>query len=185
MFTPTPALARRALLLPALATGLLAGCAPALDWRLSRPEGAGMELLFPCKPNSHARPALLAGQPVRMTLYACTAAGHTYALGFADMGDPAQVAPALEGLRAAAAANLDGREVDEQPLSVPGMTPQPGARRIRVAGTLPDGQATQQEAAIFARGTMVYQASRVGPLPAAGAADGEAAETFFSSLKLL
>lgn len=186
MFPDCPSIARRLGPAVLLAAGLLSGCAPALDWRQVRPDGAGLEALFPCKPDSHARQAALAGRSVHMTLHACTAGGHTYALGFADVADPAQVPAALDALRAAAAANLGGREVAQATLSVPGMTPQPGARRIRVAGQLPDGQAMVQECAFFARGTVVYQASRIGPPPPPGQdEDGEAAATFFSSLRLL
>ena len=186
MFPDCPFLARWLGSATLLAASLLSGCAPALDWRQVRPDGAGLEALFPCKPDSHARQATLAGHSVRMTLHACTAGGHTYALGFADVVDPAQVPAALDALRAAATANLGGREVADAALSVPGMTPQPGARRIRVAGQLPDGQAMAQDAAIFARGTVVYQASRIGPPPTSRQQeDEEAAATFFSSLRLL
>ena len=68
----------------------IAACAPALDWRLVRPEDGAIEALFPCKPGSHVRTVTLAGAQVRMSMYACTAAGHTYALTFADLGDPAE-----------------------------------------------------------------------------------------------
>ena len=73
-------------------------CAPALDWREVRPAGSGITLLFPCKPDSHARQVQLGPHSVRLELHACTAAGTTWALAFADMGDPARVGPALAGV---------------------------------------------------------------------------------------
>ena len=84
----------------------LAACTPALDWRESRPTGSGMVVLFPCKPDSHARQVQLGPDAVRLELHACTAAGATWALAFADMGDPARVGPALVELRTSAAKNL-------------------------------------------------------------------------------
>ncbi len=179
---PTPVL-RRALGLVALLATL--ACTPALDWRQVRPDAAGIEALFPCKPDSHARQVPLAEQSVRMTMYACTAQGHTYALTHADLGDPARVRPALGALRAAAAANLQGTETLDRDLNVPGMTPHPEARRLDVSGRLPDGTPVKQQMVILARGTVVYQLSRVGPPATQGAdADTEAAETFLGSIRL-
>lgn len=168
----------------ALLPALLA-CTPALDWRQVRPDAAGIEVLFPCKPDSHARQVSLAGQGVRMTMYACTAQGHTYALTHADLGDPARVRPALSALRAAASANLQGTETLDRELNVPGMTPYAEARRLDVTGRLPDGTPAVQQMAVLARGTMVYQLSRVGPPAGRDTnADQEAAESFLGSIRL-
>lgn len=178
---PTP-LRRAAGLAPLLA---LLACTPALDWRQVRPDAAGIEVLFPCKPDSHARQVMLAEQSVRMTMYACTAQGHTYALTHADLGDPGRVRPALVALRAAAVANLQGTETFERELNVAGMTPHPEARQLEVTGRLPDGTPVVQQLVVLARGTMVYQLSRVGPPVGGGAdADKEAAESFLGSIRL-
>ncbi len=158
----------------------LAACAPALDWRLVRPEDGAVEALFPCKPRSHARSVMLAGSPVRMLMYACSAADHTYALAFADLGDPSRVTRALEQMRKAASANVAGTEASATALAISGMTPNPAAQRVEVKGQLPDGRPVRQEAGFFARATRVYQASIVGPAP-----DREAADSFFAGLKLL
>lgn len=175
-----------------LAGAALAGvaCSPALDWREARPEGAGVQLLFPCQPKSVAREVALAGARVRMTLSACEAAGHTWALAHADLADPARVGPALAELRAAARAKLPvpaGAPASQprgqpfvQPLVVPGATPNPGAARERLQGRLPDGREVTEHLAVFARGTVVYQAVALGArLPQ------EAADTFIESLKVL
>jgi hypothetical protein len=158
----------------------VAACTPTLDWRELRPEGSGAQLLFPCKPSSHARTLELAGARASLTLHACKAGGATYALAVADVGDLARVAPALMQLREAAQRNLGGAAQTLAPPRVPGMTPQAQAQRLLVQGRLPDGSAAQEQLAVFARGTRVYQASVLG-----AALDPEGVETFLESIRLL
>ena len=163
----------------ALAATALAGCTPALDWRQVRPEDGAVEAMFPCKPLTHARTVPLAGRPTRMMLHACTTAGLTFALTFAELKDPARIAPALGELRAAAAANLDGTEVVLGPMQAPGMTPNPQALRLSIQGRRPDGSPLAQQVALFTKGTVIYQASVIGArLPQ------EAVDTFFAGLRL-
>jgi hypothetical protein len=164
--------------LAAAALLALGACSPTLDWRQVRPEGSPLQALFPCKPKTHARTVALAGAQVRMSLYACSTGGHTYALSLADMGDPAQVTPALRALREATARNLEAQVPELLSLQVPGMTPNAEATRVRVAGRLPDGQAVVQEAGYFAHGTTVYQVNVVGPQP-----PDEAVRSFFGGLQ--
>jgi len=114
-----------------------------------------------------------------MGLHACDAADVTYALGHADVGDPARVGPALQALRAAAVGNLGGQVATDRPLQVEGMTPQPHARLVEVRGQLPDGRPVQERVAVFSKGTRVFQVTMVGP-----ALDAEASETFFSGIRL-
>jgi hypothetical protein len=163
----------------AATTLVLAACSPALDWRQVRPDDAGVEAMFPCKPLSHARTVPLAGQPTRMLLYACTTGSMTFALTAAQLEDPARVTPALLELRAAAAANLDGAEVVLGPMQAAGMTPNPQAVRLSVRGRRPDGAALVQEVGLFTKGTRVYQASVIG-----SRLSEEAVDTFLSGFKL-
>lgn len=157
---------------------VLAACSAAHDWRQVRPEGDGLELLFPCKPDRVTRQVALAGAPVAMAMHACSAGGQTWAVAVAPLGDPARVTPALEELRRSAAANLGAGDGEAMALAVPGATPNPASRRERLQGRRPDGQPAVEQLAVFARGTTVYQATALGAtLPA------EAAETFFSSLR--
>ncbi len=168
---------RRVLAAAALGLG---ACAPALDWRESRPAGSQAQLLFPCRPASHARTVKLAGRDVEMTLFACSAGGTVYALSFADTQDPALVGPALDELGAALRSHLQpSQPAASQPLVVPGMTPHPGATQWRQVGTLPDGRAVEERAALFSHGSMVYQATMLG-----ARLDAQAQETFFGSLKV-
>jgi hypothetical protein len=165
--------------LAGLALGLLA-CSPALDWRQVRPEDSRVSMMFPCKPVTQARRLLLAGQEVRMTLHVCSAGGQTWALSWADVGDPARLGDALAELQRSAAANI-GADVaqDAAPLSVRGATPHPGSTRQHLRGSRPDGRPVALASAAFAYGTVVYQATALGEtLPDA------AVQTFIGALQV-
>lgn len=161
----------------ALLGALLAACSPALDWREVRAE-AGALALFPCKPVKETRAVLLTGLKTSMTMRACQAGGVTYALASAEVGDPARIAPALAELKSSLAGNIGGTAPVTRPLALPGMTPSAEAQRVALQGALPDGTPVRQSSAFFARGTWVFQATVMGPEPAA-----EAVETFFEGFK--
>jgi hypothetical protein len=158
--------------------GLL-GCAPALDWRDTRPEGSALQLQFPCRPTTQRRDVPLAGVRVNLALHACAAGGQTWGLAVADVIDPALVRPALAELAAAARSNLGASPGQPLALAVPGATPNDASTRLRLQGRLPDGGAAQMQLAVFARGTQVFQATVLGD-----AVPDEAAEAFFGSLRL-
>lgn len=162
-----------------LAAWLLAACSPELNWRDWRPEGSGLALSLPCKPTPQTRTVQLAGQPVRLSLHACSAGGQTWALAYADVGDPARLGTALSELRDSAAANLSaGALQPAAALAVPGATPHAESGRWALQGRLPDGKPVREEMAVFARGTVVFQVTVLGEtLPA------EAVATFFESLR--
>lgn len=158
---------------------LLTGCAPALDWRDTRPEGSGLQLQFPCRAGVQSRELPLAGARVNLALHACAAGGLTWGLGHADVADPARVGAALLELATAARANLGAAAGTAVPLAVRGATPNPNSGRWQVQGRLPDGASVQMQVAVFARGTRVFQATVLGEkLPA------EAADIFFTSMQL-
>lgn len=164
----------------AVAAALLLACTPALDWRQVRPEGTALEALFPCKPARQTRRVALAGTWVEMSLWSCAAGGSTYAVGAADVGDPARVGAALAELKQALQAHVQGAAGLRKPAAVAGMTPNERADQLILQGRLPDGRPVRLEAAFFAHATWVYQASIVDDRP-----DPEAAEAFFSGLHLL
>lgn len=160
-----------------LAAATLWACTPALDWREVRPPGSGIVALFPCKPNAMTRGVPLAGQNVALSLHACSAGGQTWGLAHADVGDPARVGAALQELRASAARNLGAAAGRPLALKVAGATPNPAAGRDQIDGRAPDGQALAGQVAVFARGTVVFQATVLG-----AALSADAAETFFGAL---
>lgn len=170
---------RSAWLLGLAGAALLAGCSPTLDWRQLRPDGWGILVSLPCRPASQARQVPLAGAPVELLLMACSADGHTFAIASADMADPARVGPALQALGAAALANVRGQVEADQPAAVPGMTPQPAARRWVVRGLRPDGTAVREQVLVFAHGLRVFQATVVGP-----SANDAHARPFFASIEV-
>lgn len=162
------------------ATAGLGGCSDAPDWRQMQPAGWSLQIAMPCKPASHARNLPLAGQPVELTLMACSADGHTFAVASADVGLPAQVGPSLQALANAARANVQGSTTSEQAAAVPGMTPAAHARHWRLQGRLPDGQAVAEQVLVFAHGTRVFQATVVGPV-----SDEPRVAPFFQALRVL
>jgi hypothetical protein len=156
---------------------VLMACAPALDWREVRPAGSGATMLFPCKPDNHARKVTLGTQELRLVLHACRAGDSTWALAFADVAEPAHVGPALTELRAAAARNLGASDARILPLKVEGATPNPASQRVQIRGRIADGRLVTEQLAVFAVGTRVFQATALGE-----ALEPDAAETFFASL---
>ena len=158
---------------------MLMACSPALDWREFQPEGSGIVVTFPCKPDRHVRTVKLAVQTVRMEMLVCAADETQFALSFIDVDEPAKVKAALVELQDLAAGNLAATRRETQPAAVPGMTPHPEAARLRLEGRQPDGGALQEQAAFFAKGLRVYQATVLGRRMRADAAD-----TFLGGLRL-
>jgi hypothetical protein len=157
---------------------IVAGCSPGLDWRQFQPDGAGVAVTFPCRPDRNARDVMVAGVPARVEMLACTASGSTFALTFFDVSDPAAVSPTLRALRAAAQANIVGDLVSTTAADVPGMTPNPQSARLSLAGRLPDGTAVREHAVFVVKGLRIYQASVIGARAAPDVAD-----TFFAGMK--
>lgn len=147
---------------------LLSGCSPALDWReRAIDDTGGLVAMFPCRAAQDERRLSLGGPPLRMTLHACPQAGATWAVAHADTTDPAAVGPALQALARAARANIEASAVESVPAAVPGMSPNANALRLTLTGRLPDGTAVRQHVWLFARGTVVVQASVIGAAPPA------------------
>lgn len=173
----------RRTLLPGLAAALSA-CSPALNWREVRPEATALVAMFPCKPSRQTRDLPLAGARVRMELLACEAAGATWAVSHAQVGDPARVGASLAALNESLAANLGmGSTPDGVAWSVPGMTPQPQARRLQLRGQRADGAEVRVETGVFAHGTQVFQVVVMQPAKDA-APDAETLQAFFGSVQV-
>lgn len=155
-----------------------AACSPALDWREFVPEGTDIRVAFPCRPDRQARAVVVDGAKAQMQMIACSAGGATFALAFVDVADPARIGATLAELRATAASNLRAASPQSAPLQIKGITPNAQTARLTITGTLPDGAAVQAQAAFFARGLRVYQATVVGARPVP-----EVADTFIGGLK--
>jgi len=125
---------------------LLAACQPALNWREVRPAGSRAVALFPCKPDIEQRGG--------MGLASCEAAGHRFALSWADTPDASQAGAALTAMAKALTTKLGQPLPPVQALQVSGMTPLPEAGQYRLAGA---------RLAVFAHGGRVYQALMTAP----------------------
>ncbi|RQO54362.1 hypothetical protein DBR47_23035 [Paucibacter sp. KBW04] len=156
-----------------LAAALTAACSPGLDWREARPEGSNARLLFPCKPEMHQR-AATPEAPAAMGLAQCKAAGATFALSWAQVAEPAQIGPALQGMRESLVSKLSAQAGDLTAVQIAGMTPSPFAQQQTLSAA---GQVAQL--AVFTRGQQVYQALMLGPK-----ADPRAWQSFVESIKL-
>ncbi|MES2977581.1 MAG: hypothetical protein V4731_04090 [Pseudomonadota bacterium] len=181
---------RGRLLLAALISSCLSllACSPALNWREVRPEGTRLSLLLPCKPDYAKKEVPLGGSPVLLSMAGCGAAGATFAVAFADLEDPAKVAPTLAQWQALTLANMKAAPPSAsgapdrtriETLKLPKALPQPQPTRVFARGQRADGSPVLGQAGYFAQGTQVFQvviyAKEIKP---------EAADTFFSSLKL-
>ena len=163
----------------ALWLAVLAACSPTLNWREVRLAGSSVQLLMPCKPDSHERRLLLAGKPERLALHVCSAGDQTWSLAFADLGDPARLGDVMQQLLQAARANVSASgSTQAAALRVPGATPHDASQSQAFRGRLADGKAVQMQVAVFAHGTQVFQATALGPeLPADGV------HTFMDSIR--
>lgn len=167
------------LLLAVLAGLSFSACSPELNWREWRTPEVGLNQLFPCKPVRQQRQVALGGRSLQLVLQVCDGADVTWAVAYADVADPAAVAPALRALAEAAHANLGVAPTAVTPLAVAGATPQAGAGRFRFQGIARDGRKLDEALLVFARGTVVFQVTALGPrLP------DDSLETFIGSLRV-
>ncbi len=166
-----------------LALGI-AACAPKLDWREVRPEGAGLKALFPCKPTVESRAAERTGAAATpaMGLAVCRVDELSVSVSWADVPEPAQVGPALRQMRESLLGKLQVPSDATQAVTVAGMTPneQTLQQVFLVAGA--GAAARQGSIAVFARGLRVYQLVMMGARP--GAEASQTWETLLGSIKL-
>ncbi|MBB3195869.1 hypothetical protein [Roseateles terrae] len=152
-------------------------CTPALDWRQVTPEGAGLQLMFPCKPEreSRSQPGP-SGAPMTVQTASCKAGQGQYSLTWVDLGDATQVSAALQRMRDRMGQLLaPGPTAD---LKLRGMTPLPAAGQQRFSAR-PGEPSQVVRQAVFARGTRVYQLLMQSSRP-----DDEAWDVFVSSIAL-
>jgi hypothetical protein len=178
--------ARRTGGVPPPSVGLVAAlsilaCTPALDWRETRPQGSGVAMMFPCRPERQERPVRVGDESLTLRLHSCTAAGSAFALAVADVADPARVTALLAALRSQAIANVDGTATVEVMPSISGSTPNAQSARLRIVGKRPDGRRVVEHATFFVKGLTLFQATVIG---AGEPVDRDAIDTFFGSIRL-
>ena len=156
-----------------------AACAPALNWREVRPDGSGLEAVFPCRPDRHERRVALAGSSASMQMHVCQAAGLTFAVSLVDVDAPDRVARAMAELRALAVSNVGAADSRVAALQVPGMTPNPQAALLSARGRPAGAEPLRLRAAFFSKGLRIFQATVVGADPS-----DEATQPFFDGLRV-
>ena len=159
-----------------LLAGLVA-CSPALDWRDVRVDSDALVAQFHCRPERRIREVAVAGAAVRMEMVSCSTEGMTFGASHFAVAEPANVKAAMEGLKAAAVANLAGASPESTAFELRGMTPNPSAARLSVAGHLPGGEAVRLHSVFFSRGLRIYQLSVLGAAPSNAIVD-----TFFAGM---
>lgn len=163
---------------------LATGCSPALDWRtVAVAEDVGA--LFPCRVERRSRDGVPLGEArLPIEQLACSAQGMTFAVSRATLPERADAQALQAAWVEAAARNLGAAPHDHGLRSVraggasAGRAPVP-ARRLSIAGRLPDGTATRHELLVFAHRQGLYQASVIGAAPPT-----EAVEAFFDGLEV-
>ncbi len=157
----------------------LTACAPALNWREVRPQGSGLEAVFPCRPDRHERRVALAGASASMQMHVCEAAGLTFAISLVDVDAPDRVGRVTAELRALAVSNVGAIDSNVAALQVPGMTPNPQAALLDARGRPVGTERLGLRAAFFSKGLRIFQATVVGADPSV-----EATQPFFAGLRV-
>ena len=157
---------------------LCASCSPTFNWREFVPEGSGLGMAFPCKPDRLIRTLPIAGNASRMTLLSCSVQGTVFAVSYADLADPAQLDAALTQFRAAAVNNVQGRDVRMHSMKIAGLQTPDSVIRLEMSGHRVDGTGIRQYVAAFGKGARAYQATVIGKDPTQ-----ESVDTFFSGLR--
>jgi hypothetical protein len=177
--------------LPALASlfltlclaGSLAACSPTYNWREVRMDGANLQALLPCKPDHGKRTVDMGGSPAEIHMQGCEADGSMFTIAWVDAGDAARAAAIRAQWRAQTLATLRAAQLRDEPIAVVGADTAVPAERVVLVGQQADGHAIAVRVAWFARGAKVMQAMQLTNRPDNKAA-AEAAETFFSGLRL-
>ena len=160
----------------------LGACSPTFNWRELRLDGTPLLALMPCKPESAKRAVPLAGTPTELHMHSCEAGGLRFAVAWADVGNAAQVAPALAAWRSAGLQSLRAAPTpadDPATQWAVAVAGAPSVQGVKAQGQDPQGQPVQTRTAYFAQGSRVFQAAVYGAkLPE------EAVEPFFAGLRL-
>ena len=157
---------------------LLAACSPSLNWRQVQGVDAPFVVLLPAKPATLSRPIDLDGMTVTMSMTAAEVDGVTFAVGSIALPDAALAPKALHAMKIALVRNINGSIESEQAGAA-------GSVDIVATGSIRRNRQPARLLAHFAlRDRRVYQAIIVGTVRAVDALGADAADTFFTSLKL-
>lgn len=162
-----------------IASSLLQGCSPTLNWRDVRVENTPLVALFPCKSDTGSRVIPIGTLNVTISMSGCTAGDAIFTVAHADVADVAHVAAALAQWKVATLGAMRAQSASELPLHIKGASPMPPSIAVRANGWRPDGSAVAAQAVWFAKGSRIFQA-----VIYANAVSPAEAETYFSGLRL-
>ncbi len=156
---------------------LTASCSPALNWRKVNPDGAQLQLMFPCKPEREERTQPgPGGKTVTVHSMSCKARGGQFSLTWADLGEAGAVSAAMRRMHESVARQMSPGA--SAPLAVRGVASDSESfqQTFEARAGQPPQQARQ---AVFARGGRLYQLLMQGER-----LDAEAWEVFLGSVQL-
>jgi hypothetical protein len=157
---------------------LVGACSPTYNWRDLRPEGAPLQALMPCKPETATRPVPMLGQPTDLHMYSCEAGGLTFAVAWAEVSGASRASEALAQWQTASLAAI--RVAPEAATTwVPRVAGADEVHGVHALGSNHQGQAWVTHAAYFSQGSTVYQAAIYGPKMSE-----QVTTTFFEGLSL-
>jgi hypothetical protein len=164
---------------PAAALLALAACTPTFNWREITVDAAALHATFPCKPDKAERKVPFTRErELLVHATGCEAGGASYAVLWADVGSPAELAAALAQWKQASLATSHASVEREEPYQPRGALAQPQAVMLRATGRRADGTEVKSQSAYFARGNSVFQAVVFSPRLSA-----EMTEPFFAGLR--
>lgn len=153
------------LLAALLSAGLLSACSPQYNWRDYHGTDAPYAVLFPGKPDTFTRAINLDGVQVSMTMTATEVDGNTFAVGSADMPDPARARTALAAMQAALLKNIGGTLISSASAtaadSIGGSQHQSASIDMRARGTQ-NGHPVLLAGHFAARDKRIYQVIVLG-----------------------
>ena len=169
----------------------LAGCSPALNWRVVAQSDGGYSATYPDKPVSVTRQLMLAGLSVPLTLQAATVEGSYYAVGVVDLAAPAGPSGGASSALSGKGPELQAALIQALLNNVKSTNVQSDSKAwagvsevvwVQAEGTLPDGTRASAQGRFFQHQGKLYEVLLVGP---ANKVDAGTSTQFFSGFKLL
>lgn len=149
-------LARLAVL--ALATALLAACYPELDWRELQWRDGNFAIMFPARPKEVTREVRLGGAVLELHMVSAEVDDMAFGVAYADLPAGVDADVLLATARDGLVRNVNGRVVEEQPVSLPGLN----GHAFRAEGRAADRDMVVAARVLTGNGRF-YQVLFVGP----------------------
>jgi len=158
----------------------LTACSPKFDWRDTRDGISPYTVLMPAKPSALSRDIQIGAQTVTMHMTASQIDHVKFAVGAADMGDPAVAQQTLAVIRTKLVDNIAGHLTQDR-MSVAQVDGKPVfVNEFEAASTEPTGVSIRMQGRLVARGGWVFQVLVVGPDKEL---NREVVDTFLTSFK--